>query len=99
MAGGRCPPRATALAFLEIKFATSGPRPPTDQVEVHRRPDDPGRLRWRDGDAAAVYDADRSWGRGGRRLGLPAAGARVRGRADLRGAQAALAGRGRRGRV
>ena len=51
--------RYVDLSGDKVRPAVHGRRPPTDQEQVHRRPHDPGRLRGRDGDAAAVHDRAR----------------------------------------
>ena len=81
------------LNRASILFARGARQARPAQVQVHRRPGDPGRLRGRDGHAPAVHDRDRPHrGRGRCRL-LHAARARLCDRADLQSAAAHLGGR------
>ena len=67
--------------FAAARWPTTADRP---RVQVHRRPQHPGRLRGRDGHAPALHDRHGARRRRGRRRGLRAARARLRARPDLR---------------
>ena len=85
-------PPSVDLSGDKVRAPLHGRRPPTDQEQVHRRPLDPGRLRGRDGHAAALHDRHGQRRRRRGRVGVPAARARLRAGPGVREARAALAG-------
>ncbi len=65
------------IGFRPPSPGTARARPPKDEVQVHARPEHPGRVRGRDRHPPAVHDGHRAHGRRDRRRGLRAAGARA----------------------